>query len=181
MMISIAKYFYVVLVLTLFLMFSGCYFGLFGGAPKWVKDGSGAFNSDAKIFYGVGEIKDIHNKPLANRTADNKARAELGKVLQRYSASLMRDYGSSSVANDFSESTEKQMIEQAVKIFLTTPLTGVQIVDHWTDKDEGITYSLAKIDLNDFEKQVEKFEAFNDSIRKHLKSNADRLFADFKK
>ena len=60
-------------------------------------------------------------------------------------------------------------------------LTGVQIVDHWTDKDEDTTYSLAKIGLDDFEKQVEKFEVFNDSIRKHLKNNADRLFADFKK
>ena len=73
------------------------------------------------------------------------------------------------------------MIEQAVKIFSKMTLTGVQIVDHWTDKDEGITYSLAKIDLNDFERQVEKFEVFNDSIRKHLKNNADRLVADFKK
>ncbi len=150
--------------------------GCFGGPPAWVKKGSGAFHSDTKSFYGVGAIKGIHNPPLATNAADNRARAELGKVLQSYSASLIRDYASSSVVNDFTESTEEQLVEQALKTFSATTLSGVQIVNHWTDKDEGITYSLAKLDLDDFEDQIERTKAFDIQVREYLQNNAVRLF-----
>ncbi|MBQ26570.1 MAG: hypothetical protein CMH81_00280 [Nitrospiraceae bacterium] len=150
--------------------------GCFGGPPAWVKKGSGAFQSDTKAFYGVGAIKGIHNPPLATNAADNRARAELGKILETYSASLIRDYAASSVVGDFAESTEEQLIEQALKTFSATTLSGVQIVNHWTDKDEDITYSLAKLDLDDFEAQIERVKAFNGEVREYLRKNAVRLF-----
>jgi hypothetical protein len=161
-----------VLICAFFVVITGC----FGNAPKWVKQGSGAFQSDTKAFYGVGAIKGVHNPPLATNAADNRARAELGKILQTYSASLMRDYAASSAVDDFAESTEQQLLEQAVKTFSSTTLSGVQIVNHWTDKDEGITYSLAKLDLDDFEAQIERAKAFNSEVREYLRKNADQLF-----
>ena len=37
-----------------------------GGPPKWVKQGSGAFNEkDSKGFYGVGSVVGVRNEPLA--------------------------------------------------------------------------------------------------------------------
>ena len=161
-----------VLICAFFVVLAGC----FGGAPKWVTKGSGAFQSDTKAFYGVGAIKGIHNPPLATNAADNRARAELGKILETYSASLMRDYAASGAIDDFAESTEEQLVEQAVKTFSATTLSGVQIVNHWTDKDEGITYSLAKLDLDDFEAQIERAKAFNGEVREYLRKNASRLF-----
>ncbi len=161
-----------VLICTFFLVMAGC----FGSVPEWVKQGSGAFQSDTKAFYGVGAIKGIHNPPLAMNAAENRARAELGKILQTYSASLMRDYSASSAVSDFVDSTEEQLIEQAVKTFSATALSGVQIVNHWTDKKEGITYALAKLDLDDFESQIEQAKAFTGKVREYLRENANRLF-----
>ena len=49
-----------------------------GGPPKWVKQGSGAFNEkDSKGFYGVGSVAGVRNEPLAWDTAENRARAEI--------------------------------------------------------------------------------------------------------
>ncbi len=164
------------------LLISGALFvslyGCAGSAPKWVNKGSGAFQSDTKAFYGVGAIKGVQNKPLATKTADNRARAELGKIIETYSASLMRDYASSGTVDDFAQSTEEQLVEQAVKTFSATTLSGVQIINHWVDKKEGITYSLAKLDLDDFENQIDRAKALNGEVREHLRKNADRLFND---
>jgi len=154
-----------VLICTFFLVMAGC----FGSVPKWVNQGSGAFQSDTKAFYGVGAIKGIHNSPLATNAADNRARVELEKILQTYSASLMRDYAASSVEVEFGKRV-------AVKIFSATALSGVQIGNHWTDKNEGITYALAKLDLDDFEAQIEQAKVFNGAVREYLRKNANRLF-----
>ena len=165
----------VVMVGAAFVVIAGC----FWGAPKWVKDGSGAFQSDTKAFYAVGAIKGIKNKPVAIKTADNRARAELEKVLQTYSASLMRDYATSSAVDDFMEPTDEQMVEQAIKMFSATTLSDVQIVKHWTDNDEDITYALAKLALDDFEERIEQARAFNIDVREYLRTNVDRLFDHF--
>ncbi len=162
------------LICVFFVVVAGC----FGGAPKWVKQGSGAFQSDTKAFYGVGAIKGIHNPPLATNAADNRARAEIGKILETYSATLMRDYAASSTVEDFAESTEEQLVEQAIKTFSASTLSGVQIVNHWTDKDEGITYSLAKLVVDEFEEQIERAKSFNPEVREYLRKNSDRLFND---
>ena len=52
----------------------------------------------------------------------------------------------------------------------------MQIINHWTDKDEGITYSLAKLDLEEFEEQIERAKSFNPEVREYLRKNSDRLF-----
>src|SRR4030067_742337 len=111
--------------------------------PEWVRKGAGAFlNKGDKAFYGVGAVSGVMNKPLARTTADNRARAEIAKVFETYSASLMRDYAASTTAGDFKKTSEEQNIEQAVKTFSAATLSGVVIVDHWTDPQDNTTYSL---------------------------------------
>ena len=151
--------------------------GCFGGAPGWVEQGSRAFQHDAEAFYVVGAVKGITNKSLAERTADNRARAELGKILEAYSADVIRDYASSAAVDGFVPSTEEaDTVEQEIEAFAATTLDGVQIVNHWTDKNEGITYALAKLDLDDFEDRIAHVTGFSGEIREYLRAHADRLF-----
>jgi len=50
-----------VIALVLLIGLAAC-----GGPPKWVKQGSGAFNDkDTKAFYGVGAVSGVRNEPLA--------------------------------------------------------------------------------------------------------------------
>ena len=56
-----------------------------GGPPKWVKQGSGAYNEkDSKGFYGVGSVSGVRNESLAWDTAENRARAEIAKTFETY-------------------------------------------------------------------------------------------------
>ena len=151
--------------------------GCFGGAPSWVERGSGAFQHDAEAFYVVGAVKGITSKALAERTADNRARAELGKILEAYSADVMRDYAASAAVDGFVPLPEEaDEVEQEIEAFAAATLDGMQIVNHWTNKEEGITYALAKLDIEDFEARIAHVTGFSGEIREYLRTHADRLF-----
>ena len=89
------------MALILLLALAAC-----GGPPKWVNQGSGAYNDkDTKAFYGVGSVTGVRNEPLAWDTAENRARAEIAKTFETYTGYLMRDYAASTTAGDFTRNT----------------------------------------------------------------------------
>ena len=153
-----------------------------GGTPKWVTQGSGALNSkDDKAFYGVGSIIGIKNEPLAWDAAENRARAEIAKNFQTYTAYLMKDYAASTTANDFTKSTEEQNVERAIKTFSAVTLNGVRPVERYKDKDSGTYYVLAKLDLKDVKSKLEESKELNAEVRDFVRKNADRLFDKLEK
>lgn len=145
--------------------------------PEWVRKGNGAFlDKDQKAFYGIGAISGVMNKPLAKTAADNRARSEVGKIFETYSASLMRDYAASTTAGDFKKTSEEQSIEQTVKTFSATTLSGVIIIDHWTDPSDGTLYSLARLDLDKFKDNIQQAKELNATVRDYVRKNAEKAF-----
>ncbi|MFQ5588642.1 MAG: LPP20 family lipoprotein [Nitrospiria bacterium] len=145
--------------------------------PDWVQRGSGAFvDQDQKSFYGVGAIVGVKNKPLARTAADNRARAEITKIFETYSASLMRDYAASTTSGSFEATSEEQNIEQSIKTFSAATLSGVVIIDHWADTSDGVFYSLARLDLERFRENINKAKELNASVRDFVKQNAEKAF-----
>jgi 3-deoxy-D-manno-octulosonic acid (KDO) 8-phosphate synthase len=147
-------------------------------APAWVIKGSGAFkDAGESVFYGVGAVVGMNNKPLAVTSAENRARAEVAKVFQTYSASLMKDYAASTTGGD-TPTSEEQHIEQTIKTFSAVTLSGVMIVDRWEDPNNATIYSLARLDLKAFEDQVKKMQELNANVKAYVKDNAERAFDD---
>lgn len=109
------------------------------GMPGWVNRGNAAVVKEdgRRVFYGVSSASGIKNPSLLRSTADNRARNELAKVFEVFSASLMKDYMSS---------TGEQNVEQAIKTATSASLKGVEIVDRYIAQD-GSMYALAALDL----------------------------------
>ena len=151
----------------------------------WVLKGSGAFqDSGTRAFYGVGSVAGVRNRPLAQAAAANRARSEVAKVFETYSASLMKDYMTSiSTGKNGSTSaaTQGQLIEQSVKTFSSATLSGVQITDYWTDPNDGTMYALARLDLEKFHGSLDKIADLPAPAKEHLRKNADRAFDDLAK
>lgn len=147
-----------------------------GGPPAWVQKGSGAYSKETKAFYGVGSVIGVHNEPLAWDTAENRARAELAKNFQTYTAYLMRDYAASTSAAQFTKSTEEQNVERAIKTFSAVTLNGVKPVERYKDAETGTYYVLAKLDLKDMKEALEQSKELNSEVRDFVRKNAERLF-----
>src|SRR5690349_3198791 len=165
------------MALMLLLALAAC-----GGPPKWVKQGSGAYNDkDTKAFYGVGSVVGVRNEPLAWDTAENRSRAEIAKTFETYTAYLMRDYAASTTAGDFSRNSEEQNIERAVKTFSAVTLNGVKSIDHYKDEKSGTYYVLTKLSLEDMKNNLEQARELNGQVRDYVRKNADRLFERLEK
>ena len=147
--------------------------------PPWVTKGSGAFGGEeGRVFYGVGSVSGIKNHALARTTSDNRARSEIAKIFEVYSASLMKDYMASTTAGDMEASSEEQHVENVVKTFSAQTLSGVQIVDHWYHPVDATVYALARLDLNSFTDQLDKMKELNSKVRDYVRKNAERSFMD---
>lgn len=156
------------------------------GGPDWVNQGSGAFSErGGNVFHGVGAVTGIRNKPLAVTTADNRARAEIAKIFETYTASLMRDYAASitggAQVTGTSATSEEQSVEQAIKTFSSATLSGVIIIDHWTDTSDGTIYALARLDLDSVKSSAERLNELSASMRDHIRKNAERSFENLLK
>jgi hypothetical protein len=148
-----------------------------GGAPNWVKEGSGVLNQDdTKSIYGVGAIVGVKNEPLAWEAAENRARAELAKTFQSYTAYLMQDYAASTTAGNFTKSTEEQNVERAVKTFTAITLNGVRPVDRYKDEDTASYYVLTKLSVEDMKAVLQQAEELDAEVRAYVQKNADRVF-----
>jgi hypothetical protein len=129
-------------------------------------------------MYGVGSASGIRNHSLARTTADNRARSEIQKIFETYSASLMKDFQESVTAGDFSSSDESQMVTNAIKTFSAGTLNGVEVVDHWIHPVDGTIYSLARLDMDGFSDNLSKAKELNEKVRERVKRAAEKSFAD---
>jgi hypothetical protein len=72
-------------------------------------------------------------------------------------------------------SSEEQHVEQALKTYSQTELSGVQIVDHWVDND-GTEYALAQLDMETFKNNMDKMKELNEQVKQQVRANADKAF-----
>jgi hypothetical protein len=150
-------------------------------APEWVVKGSGAYrHGEDNIFYGVGSAYGIRNFSLLRTAADNRARNELAKVFEVYTSSLMKDYAASTMAGDPNQVAEEQHVEEAVKTVTSATLSGVEIVERWQHPATGELYSLAKLDLEEFENSLEKVRELNKRAKEYIRENAERLHEELR-
>ncbi len=151
-------------------------------APEWVLKGSGAFGGEkGKVFYGVASAYGIKNFSLLRSTADNRARNEVAKVFQFYTASLMKDYAASTMAGDPNVTSEEQHVEQAIKTVTTMTLSGVEVVDHWQHPASGELFALARLDLEAFKDNFDKVQDLDQKVKDYIKDNANRMHEELQK
>lgn len=151
------------------LLVTGC--ATMSRAPEWTAKGAGAFKPNEKVFYGVGRAdSSIRNESLRVETADNRARADLQRVFDTYSASLMKDYAGS----------DGELVERALKTFSAGHVSGGQVMDRYKDS-KGTTYSLVKLDLESFKKAMELARELNGQAKDYIRKRADALFSELGK
>ena len=144
--------------------------------PEWVMKDSGAFDdSNGKAFYGVGSASGIKNYSLQRTAADDRARNNLAKVFEFYTKSLTKDYMASTTSGDFTATSEEQNVEVAIKTVTSATLTGVLIIDHWEHPGKNVLFSLARLDLVSFKKNLDQHKELSKEVREAIKERADKL------
>jgi hypothetical protein len=145
------------------------------GAPDWVNEGSQALNEkDGRLFHGVGQAPAMDDASLQISAADNRARAEVARILSSYVDLAASDYASAAVSGG--EKVSQLSVSQQLRSATQMNLSGARIIAHWKDKKSGTMYALAELDMKQVKDTLATAKDMNADVRRYMNDNAENLF-----
>ena len=141
-------------------------------APEWIHKST---YIEGRSLFGVGVVAGVRNRGLAHSAAGNRARAELSKLMEVYTATLMKDYSASISTGDLNNSSEEQSITQVTKTFSRQLQRGVQITGMYIDDQQGIIYALAELNLDRAQALAAARSQMSSRMQEWLGRNQDQV------
>lgn len=144
-------------------------------APEWVNEGTRFLSEDdGRLFHGVGSAQTMGDESLQISTADNRARAEIARILSSYMNVVMRDYAASGGSGDsvVSDQDVTRQIENVSRI----NLTGAKIIAHWRHPDSNTIYALAELDMKHVQSTVGEVKRMNSALGDFMSNEAANIF-----
>ncbi len=145
------------------------------GVPAWVNEGSTIRTSrDGRQFHGVGSAPMLGDFSLQTSTADNRARSEINRILASYVEIVSRDFIASGDADEsgFNAQHVAQQMDQLANI----DLTGIEVIGHWTDKQNKVIYSIAEVNMQQVREAIKSAESLHPGLRKFINVEGDSIF-----
>ncbi len=145
------------------------------GIPVWVNEGSVIRTSkEGRRFHGVGSAPMLGDFSLQTSTADNRARSEINRILASYVEIVSRDFIASGEADEsgFNAQHVAQQMDQLANI----DLTGIQVIGHWTDKQNKVVYSIAEVDMQQVREAIKSADSLHPGLRKFIREEGDSIF-----
>src|SRR4029077_1534539 len=145
------------------------------GAPDWVNKGTQAVNDkDGRLFHGVGSAPSLGDEALPRSTADDRARAEVARMLSTYIDAVSSDYTAASGTG--ANANADQSVSRQIKAVTRQNLAGSKIIGRWKDSRTNMIYSIAELDLKQVKTTLEGANGMNDDLKRYVGRNADNVF-----
>ena len=145
------------------------------GAPDWVNKGTQAVNDrDGRLFHGVGAAPSLGDDALQRSTADDRARAEVARMLSTYIDAVSNDY--SAAAGTGTNANADQSVQRQIKAVTKQNLAGSKIIGRWKDSRTNMVYSIAELDFRSVKTTLEGANGMNDDLKRYIGRNADNIF-----
>jgi hypothetical protein len=145
------------------------------GAPDWVNQGSSILNDkDGRLFHGVGSASPTGDMSLQRSVADDRARAEVARVLSSYMDVVSSDYMASAKSGE--AGTAEESVSRQIKNLTKVNLTGAKIIGNWRDPKTNIIYSIAELDMNHVKTTLSGVQDMNTDLKRDIETQADNIF-----
>ena len=145
------------------------------GAPDWVNQGSSILNDkDGRLFHGVGSASPSGDMSLQKSVADDRARAEVARVLSSYMDVVSSDYMAAAKAGGTGVSEES--VSRQIKNLSKVNLTGAKIIGSWRDPKTNIIYSAAELDMKHVKDTLGGVQDMNTDLKRYIETQADNIF-----
>lgn len=145
------------------------------GAPDWINEGTQILKTgDGRLFHGVGSAPPLGDMSLQTSTADDRARAELARVLSSYMNVVSSDYSAASAAGE--RAAAEQSLSRGIDNVTRLNLSGARIIGRWRDPRTGMIYSLAELDLAQVKATVGGVEEMNRGLDRYIDRHGETIF-----
>jgi len=145
------------------------------GAPDWVNKGSQALNDQSgRLIHGIGSAPNMNDQSLQSSTADDRARAEVARVLSSFMKVATQDYSAS--AGSGQDQQTQQSVSRQIQNITDQNVSGARIIARWNDPKTGTLWSLAELDMKQVKDMVANSKDMNAGFRDYFTAHADNLF-----
>lgn len=145
------------------------------GAPDWVNEGTNILNDKGgRLFHGVGSAPPMGDMSLQKSTAENRARAEVARILTTYMEVVSSDYQAASGSG--SNAVAEQSVSREINAVTKLNLAGARVIGNWRDKRTNNIYAIVELDMKRVKEIVSKVDNMNESLRSFIIKNADNIF-----
>jgi len=145
------------------------------GAPDWVNKGTAVLNDkDGRLFHGVGSAPTMGDESLQRSTADERARAEVARMLSTYLDAVSNDYVAA--VGTGSNASAEQAVSRQIKAVTKVNLSGSKVIGRWKDPKTSAVYSIAELDLKQVKTTLQSAGDMNEDLRRYIDRNADNIF-----
>jgi hypothetical protein len=147
------------------------------GAPDWVNEGTQAVdNKNGRYIYGVASAPALGDEALQRSTADNRARAEVARVVSTYIDSTMSDYTASS-----GEDAAGMSIEQNINSITQTVLNGSKVKGRWRDENTENVWAFVEMDMKALDDAIATSTKLSQNFKGYYSKNSVANFGRFVK
>jgi hypothetical protein len=141
-------------------------------ATPWYLQSSGAYDTeDGKVFYGVGKAAPLQSHTLQRVSADNQARLEMARLLDRYSIALAR----TAAAADAGGPDGPDELAPVLKALVRQAMQQAIVTEHWADPQQGRLFALCRLNLVDFEAALKAQKELRADMRSVMERNLERV------
>jgi len=148
------------------------------GAPDWVNEGSQALNNrDGRLIHGMGSAPKMTDASLQRSTADDRARAEVARVLSSFMNVVSNDFIATAGSGD--DMLDEQAVSRSVENVTRLNMSGTEIIGRWRDQKTGTVYSQAELDLKRVKSVVGSANQMHDGLRNHFAQHGETLFDQY--
>lgn len=151
------------------------------GAPDWVNNGSSALTKqDARIFHGVGSASPMGDMALQKAVADDRARAEVARVLSSYLEVVATDFvAAAKIGGD--TSINEEIISSQIRSTSKANMTGARIIGSWRESKTNTIWSIAELDMKYVKSTMAAVSDLNTDLKIFFDTSADNIFDRFTK
>jgi len=128
----------------------------------------------ANIRHDLGVDFDAVDEALQRSTADDRARAEVARMLSTYLDVVSNDYAAASGTG--ASANADQSVSRQIKAVSKTNLAGSKIIGRWKDGKTNTVYSIAELDLKQIKTTLESANGMNEDLRRYIGRNAENIF-----
>lgn len=145
------------------------------GAPDWVNKGSNILNGkNGRMFYGVGSATPQGDMALQKAIADDRARAEIARILSSYLEVVSSDYMATVKLAD--SSVNEEQVSLQIKNTTKVNMAGARIIGSWRDLKSNTVWSIAELDMNNVKNTMAGITDMNADLKRYIESTADNIF-----
>ena len=145
------------------------------GAPDWVNEGTTQLKKkDNRLFHGVGSAPMMSDLSFQTSVADNRARAEIARILSSYMDVVSKDFISTN--KDDGSGYVHEEASREIKNISKLNLTGARIIGHWRDTKNNVIYSIAELDMKHVKETVKNVENMNSGFKQYFQTEGNNIF-----